>query len=287
LTSPHVHSFAGLKANQVEFVRQLKLQAHAGAPQNPELAAKAAGYSAKSAAQLATRMMRKPKILQCFHEMVLTDDDVEGAEVTPEKVLLNWWSIHATDVNELVEHRRDCCRFCYGKGFRYQRTPEEQRRDKAAYQIEYQRVLQHNQDHPNTKKAIPRFETQGGVGFNPHKPPNRECPECHGEGVSKALFKDTRYLSPGARRLYAGVKQTSSGSMEILTRNQDQALQQIAKHLGMLIERKETGKPGEFEHMTSEQLREVLVQKLIDADIPKDVAESFIGVREAGRTRAM
>jgi phage terminase small subunit len=55
---------------------------------------------------------------------------------------------------------------------------------------------------------------------------------------------DTRTLSPKAKLLYAGVKQTRDG-FEIKMRDQDKAMENVAKHLGMFVEKHEhTGADG-------------------------------------------
>jgi hypothetical protein len=77
------------------------------------------------------------------------------------------------------------------------------------------------------------FSEQGGTGYDPRKDPNPKCPECFGEGEEKAFPKDTRDLSPEARRLYAGVKVTKEG-LEIKMHSQSEARKLIAQHLGML-----------------------------------------------------
>lgn len=61
--------------------------------------------------------------------------------------------------------------------------------------------------------------------------PNPECEHCHGQGVPRTWYADTRKLSPAARRLFAGVKITRQG-MEILRRDQDGALDKLAKVFG-------------------------------------------------------
>lgn len=58
------------------------------------------------------------------------------------------------------------------------------------------------------------------------------CPRCLGEGEPRTVLRDTRALSPSARALYAGAKQTQHG-IEIKMRDQDKALDSIARALGM------------------------------------------------------
>lgn len=76
--------------------------------------------------------------------------------------------------------------------------------------------------------------------------PNPDCTECHGEGVASVWFADTRKLKGGARLLYAGVKTTRDG-MEIKTHDQMRALEYVARHLGMFVDRQQqldrNGKP--------------------------------------------
>ncbi len=71
-----------------------------------------------------------------------------------------------------------------------------------------------------------------------------QCPACHGEGRGRVLLADTRTLSPGAARLYAGV-QIGKDGIKVNMRDQDAALTNIARHLGMFPGRVElTGKGG-------------------------------------------
>ena len=74
---------------------------------------------------------------------------------------------------------------------------------------------------------------------NPTKAPNPECTKCHGEGIMDVYAADINDLSPKARKLYAGAKVKSDGSVEIKLRDQDRALENIAKHLGMFLERQD------------------------------------------------
>lgn len=75
------------------------------------------------------------------------------------------------------------------------------------------------------------------------KIPNGCCETCKGEGLRTPVVADTRYLSPAAARLYAGVKITKDG-IEVKQRDQDGALMNLAKHLGLLVDRKEVSGPG-------------------------------------------
>ena len=77
---------------------------------------------------------------------------------------------------------------------------------------------------------------------------------------------DTRKLRGSARRLYAGVQKTKEG-LKIVTRDQDAALTNIARYLGMMVDKKEISGPGggplamatlTAEDLTDEQLAAIL-----------------------------
>jgi phage terminase small subunit len=61
--------------------------------------------------------------------------------------------------------------------------------------------------------------------------PNPECPKCHGQGVPRLWFADTRRLSPQARRLFAGVHKGKDG-LRMLTHNQTEAAKEAARLIG-------------------------------------------------------
>lgn len=67
--------------------------------------------------------------------------------------------------------------------------------------------------------------------------PSPLCETCGGEGLARVHALDSRHLKGKARLLYAGAKQTRDGGIEIKMRDQDAALANVAKHLGMFSER--------------------------------------------------
>ncbi len=62
--------------------------------------------------------------------------------------------------------------------------------------------------------------------------PNPLCVKCGGEGHGRIYLADTRKLKGAARRLYAGVQIGKEG-IKVNMRDQDAALINIARHLGM------------------------------------------------------
>lgn len=91
--------------------------------------------------------------------------------------------------------------------------------------------------------------------------PRPHCQRCSGEGEGRVFVHDTRNLSGHAKRLYAGVKANKDG-LQVLMRDQDAALLNIARHIGMFVEQHRhsgsftLGKP---EEMTEEQIEARLV----------------------------
>lgn len=124
------------------------------------------------------------------------------------------------DPSELIEYRRGCCRYCWGVDFKYQFTTQR-------------KLVQAQREYEKTPDALVYAFESGGDGYDPRRPANPACPECFGDGIGEAIVKDTRYLSPGARSLYAGVKITKEG-IEVKTNSQDKARELLARHLSLL-----------------------------------------------------
>jgi phage terminase small subunit len=154
-----------------------------------------------------------------------------------QDVLREWADIFTADVNELMSYQRRCCRHCYGIGHAYQWT------DANEYAAAVAKVIDENRTAGKRgQKDLP--ELSGGVGFDFTLRPHLECTNCRGEGHGMVVCHDTTMLSGKARKLYAGVQQTQHG-IKILTRDQDAALANFAKALGIFTDKLEvTGKDG-------------------------------------------
>ena len=176
-----------------------------------------AGYSVKTAKQTGSELMARPHIKAAV--TAARSGMADKAQLDGAAVLARWWAVANADVNAVVSHRRTACRFCHGEDFRYQRTPNEMRRDRAKWE-----------DQPVRGRAP--FDEEGGIGYDRRKPPHPECPECFGEGTAEVFIADTRRLSGEASLLYAGIKETKDG-VEVKLRDPEAALRDIARHLGM------------------------------------------------------
>lgn len=139
--------------------------------------------------------------------------------------------VHAAsfaDPRELVEYVRRCCRYCYGKGHKYQLRPSEMEEREAQYKAAQTEAKQAGQE-------IGPFDELGGVGYDGKRKPHPDCPECDGEGYGHAHFKDTGDLSPAALALYEGVKEGKDGT-EIKIASQKGYRELTAKLFNMSVE---------------------------------------------------
>jgi hypothetical protein len=209
-----------------------------------------------------------------------------------------WLRVAAADRRELSEYWQVCCRHCWGERHHYQWRDEE----------EYNEALRkHKQDW--------KLDDLGGYGYTINRTPMRgpdyvafiervceeserspprylaansdhDCPRCFGHGEGRAIYHDTRYLSPAGRAIFLGVKKTAGGGIEIQTRDPDHALTQLGKHLGMLNNR-ETIKTLDPALMTRENLIAAIAGYTelhgpdgADEDVPLLPATSAVGAGE-------
>lgn len=197
---------------------------------NGTQAAIRAGYTSNpdAAGVTAVRLLADPRIqaLLAEHlERVANAATMEAADVVRE-----WLALATADPSKIVRVRRLNCRHCHGLGHAYQWDAREYAEtcDMAA----------------RAKPPAAPPDCSGGFGWRARAEPNPACPECEGEGVEDVFFADMESLTGPERKLIASVKRTKDG-LEIKMRDQDAALLNIAKHLGILIEKRElTGKDG-------------------------------------------
>lgn len=183
---------------------------------NATQAAIRAGYSADTAGAIGFENLKKPEIQLAIAEARRIQR--ERTQVSADRVVIEAWNIMTADPRELVQVKVGCCRHCYGEGFKYQRTLGEFNRDREIHALK--------------AGSVDDFDEQGGIGFNPLKPPHPECPDCGGDGHSRTVLADTRHLSPAALALYAGAKHTKYG-IEVQMHDKGAAMEKLFKHLGL------------------------------------------------------
>ena len=183
---------------------------------NATQAAIRAGYSKHTAQEQSSRLLSNVMVQRAVAEGRKCQQERTG--ITADRVLQEIAHIALADARELVDVKTGCCRCCHGEGRKYQRTVGEMNRDR--------------EDWREKGKNPAEFDEAGGIGFNPLLPPKDDCPICGGDGMSRAVLKDTRRLSPQAAALYAGAKQTKEG-IEVKMHSKMDALEKLAKHLGL------------------------------------------------------
>lgn len=209
---------------------------------NATQAATRAGYSARTANEQGARLLANASVQAAIQAKQTAR--AERLDITADDLVKQNWLIATADPNELIQFRRACCRCCYGEGFRYQFTPAELIRTRRKWEAE------------QTKNSKEEFDVQGGEGFDPRKPPRDDCPECHGQGDGEVFVHDTRKLSPAARLLYAGVKQTKDG-IEIKMHSQDGARSEIARLLGFYKEKEASVDPSDVARQVRDAMRKM------------------------------
>lgn len=236
-----------LNPNQRSFVEHLL----ASEPRNQTHAyARAYGVEPRVAGANAARLMKDPRI-----KAAIAAADAERGErmkLTADELTKELARVVRADPRELMEVRRGCCRYCWGEGFKYQRTPAEWERDLEAYMREQRGNKKAGLESDDLGLA---FKPQGGLGYNRTREANEDCPECFGEGVSYTLVKDSRTVSDAAARLFVGIKETKDG-LEIKTRAVDKSIELAMRNLGLLGEG-DKGKDGTPEEKAA-KVRELL-----------------------------
>jgi phage terminase small subunit len=172
----------------------------------------------------------------------------ERAEVSASDVLREAFNILMADPRELVSHVVHCCRYCYGKGFLYQRTAQEFERDRSMHAAAVKKG-----------EAKGKFSEEGGIGYDERLVPNQDCPSCFGRGVGRVLIADTRNVSKQAASLYAGIKQTKDG-IEVKLHSRLDVMEKLFKHFG-LYEADNKQKGSELDGLPRELLQ-AMVQRL-------------------------
>lgn len=214
---------AGHPAGSAEQRIKLFVEALLSNGENVTQAAISAGFSPKSAASQGSRLLRNVKVRQELDNRRTAV--LDKFQITTEATMAQIWGIATADTRELMEYRVGCCRYCYGKNNRFQRTAGEMERAEAEHAKMNEAAIEKG-------KPVTEFDPQGGIGYDKRKPPNQDCMECFGEGVGRSVFKDTTSISPAAAALFAGVKETKDG-LEFKTNSQLDALDKIVRIRGM------------------------------------------------------
>lgn len=156
--------------------------------------------------------------IQYLRGLALKDSQVQVVTLIQDLV-----DIIRADPNELSRSVVVNCRHCYGDGHEFQWI------DVAEFEHACAKVERENEGRKR-QKALP--EIAGGFGYVRHRAPNGVCPECCGAGELHVIIADTTALSPGALKLYKGIRVKSDGSREVLMHDQMQAREQLHRLVG-------------------------------------------------------
>lgn len=172
---------------------------------NGKEAAIRAGYKPNYASQQAHRLLNDERVLSAITDAIA--ERKKRLFITQDQVVTMWWQIANADYNELSSVRRVACGYCYGDN-------------------------------------ITMGDDDDAREIDPSRDPNPDCGICKGEGAPHVYIADTSKLSPSAKLLYQGAKETKFG-IEIQTADRMKALDNVARHLGMFKDKVEhTGKDG-------------------------------------------
>ena len=211
---------------------------------NATQAAIRAGYSPRTANEQAARPLANVSVAAAIEKAMA--ERSQRTEITQDMVLERWWAIATADANDVIQFRRICCRYCYGKNFDYQWIDEAEF-TQALMVARMANDAEKAKKKPGALQPLP--SDAGGFGFVRSDPPHPKCPKCRGEGTPDVYAHDTRHLKGNARLLYAGVKVTQSG-FEMKVHDQMAALDKVARHLGMYKDK--------LEHDVTDDLVEAL-----------------------------
>ncbi|NOD91432.1 terminase small subunit [Ruegeria sp. HKCCD4884] len=199
---------------------------------NGKKAAISAGYAEGSAEVTASKLLSNAKVARAIAE---GRKQVESKAMLDAEGIVNLWTqIALADPNELTQHIIAPCRYCYGIDHQYQWKTEREFLERKAEVIFSKFHDDKERDAAMAGQIVdPRIpDDAGGYGYRLTDPPNPACPECSGMGMEITRMADTRKLSPAARLLFDGVKETKQG-VEIKMQDRTKALENIAKHYGM------------------------------------------------------
>lgn len=173
--------------------------------------------------EAATALANDPEI--AAYVQSLRDAAATQLLISVTDLMRDYVDIVQADPNEIVSHVRENCRFCRGEQHRYQW------KDYDEFVAECERVERENVG-VAVAKQTPLPNADGGVGFDSTLDPIPTCPSCFGQGIGRVHLHDTRKLTPAARKLYLGVKETAGG-IEVKMADKDKAREALGKMLGI------------------------------------------------------
>lgn len=180
-------------------------------------------------------ILKQKAVAKLFAE--LHKKTVERNLKTVEGILETFADIASADPSELMQLRRLNCRHCHGKKHLFQWVDQQEFANALGVAMDRNAQAKARK---KPQEVLP--DDAGGYGYHRHRAPNPNCPKCFGDGIVDVYFADTRTLSPQARRVFAGIKQTKDG-LEVKLRDMDKALESLARIHGMFKDRVQVDPP--------------------------------------------
>jgi len=189
-------------------------------------AAKAAGYAERTAGRTAHEVLKRPEIQDEIQRRLAKHR--KALQYGPEEAMADLAEMARADVNEIMRSVTTACRRCHGVNHEYQW------RSQLEFDVAHEKWIMAELEAVQAgRKYLPvEPSMRGGVGFSDDLLPNPACPACGGAGETRTVFADTTKLSPGAKKLFAGIKLTPNGPQPMI-HDQLKVRELIGKHLGL------------------------------------------------------
>ena len=235
---------------------------------NQGRAALEAGWTESQCHAQGSWLVRQPRIRERIGEELLRMRD--QARIHRDDVARYWLDIAYADVSELLPFRRGSCRHCHGIDHQHQMTLVEYRYRVNQHRMYWQKMLRTMP--PGSEP--PMFDEMGGTGYDQTRPPNPDCPECHGLGILYPCPPDVDKLSRGARLALESVDVARDGTIRVKIRDRSRAMENFQQLLGF-VKPKRAMWDFSFDDMTDEQLDALLGEAqsrglITEADIEEE-----------------
>lgn len=130
-------------------------------------------------------------------------------------------------IDQVSQHIRQCCRYCYGTNFAYQWI------DHAEYFGAIVKAAEENDRRILAKKReVTEPTDEGGYGFDASNDPNILCAKCEGYGTEVLVLADTTKLQGPVRAAVIGAKMGKYGP-EIILHDVDKAKDRLLRAGGI------------------------------------------------------
>src|SRR5215472_2925845 len=224
---------------------------------DPGRSAVAAGYPAVTARQRGYDLLAEPRIKNRLVEIereLMHSSAINAESLFREIVTQN---LRLARAKVPVEIWIPPCRYCYGINHEFQRTYAEFEED---FDRHIKKPLKINR---NTGKPfrVPLFDPKGGEGYDTRKVPNKDCPECFGEGDHKhplIRVKDSRFFTAEERELFHGAKLSTKGGLETFWKDQSHARNFLNDLALRMTEHRRPEDAIDITEMSTDRLRQFL-----------------------------